>query len=876
VPVGPEGSLGWQGITYLRKSLQQQGRLAEAFSLLRPETNLIQSNRAKLRPWQDFVAASRASAPIQPLWLLESKARLSLADLWIELGDPEKAEQEIDQADALFQSGLTEIPAEHNSNVHLDVEYARMKLNLNDTSMLVVWEDFAERAIKREHHYPVGIESLDLAADLAHTLLKQEGTNADAANTFHRLQAHLDTLDVKSGDALARVQHQHRVALDACASGTELETTTKWYQDFAKKHPECQLWSLIQHFMLVEIKYYRTAGDWQSQHTSILRFKNFLDDHARFWEEPSPSPSGVLDQEAMVAPGVFWMAFDTGTDSPCDEADLQFPPEMQDDLNMNVGWTGEILNSEYSRLRGRPASTLFRWMQQGISEGHLTSADLEHVLGCRPSDGTYRMLLDTQSDSIIEDADVNQTMDRIFFRENKLVSVAQWETTFSILRRWLLRAPYIERQRNHAIGLLQRFRIASVIEFARTGDDIEETLRIETERFQELYATLPEDAQGGLAEAHHGLLGLSSVLKSSGGEPDQLHQALGVQMQLLEYSRQNRQLSVQAQIHAVMAMTYWSKISSNLVHADGMHANGIWNATTQTFEHLNAAEELYDELRRDILRRGGLDAVEEALLFSDQFHIGQAYVGNSMVGGVYGLAIQVSEQTSMVGPRAWGKMWEWIQRAKGCTMSEYMGVGPVIPGRPEDPRSLSEPAQELLQEEERLVDKLLRTPLSDRSLVRQALSAVRENQKKLPELQNTADYPGCNPILLEDLAWISQLAGGDVVFVDWYFDGHKFSMVTVSEGVPKPHKLDGSLLQNLSEVFGRLFSPRFHPRTLLDTPQAHSTLLKLNAFVAPIAQVSKPGDLIVLCPSSRLHLIPLHALEVGGVIYPPKSNSLLP
>ncbi|KAH0566063.1 hypothetical protein GP486_000528 [Trichoglossum hirsutum] len=494
--------------------------------------------------------------------------------------------------------------------------------------------------------------------------------------------------------------------------------------------------------------------------------------------------------------------------------------------------------------------------------------------------------IDTRSDSGVKDTDIDRTMDGIFFRGGKPVSTAQWEATFDILHRWLLRAPYIERQRNYAIGLLQRFRTASVTEFIHAGDVIgfQEAFSTEAKRFRELYAAFPGDAQDMFTDVHHWLLEISLLIEASSGEPDQLQKALEAQMQFLEYSRQSQQLSIQASAHAAIAHTCWSKSSSS------PDVGEMWNAATQAFEHLNAAEELYDELRRDVLQQRGLDGakearlfsdkpkcdilqqrgldrVKEALLFSDEFSLGEAHAVNSMVGRVYAWAIEISEQVGIVKPRARGMMWEWIQRAKGRTISEFTGVGPVIPARPGDPRGLSEMAQELLQEEERLVDRLLRTPLLDRFPVRQALSAVREEQVKLPELQHIADFPGRNPILLEDLACISEMARENVVFVDWYFDGHRFSMVTVSQGVPKPHLLDLSLPHVLGEVLGDLFSSHSYAGTLLDTPKAHSMLLRLNSFVAPIAEVSKPGDLIVLCLSSLLHLIPLHALEVDGELF---------
>jgi CHAT domain-containing protein len=49
----------------------------------------------------------------------------------------------------------------------------------------------------------------------------------------------------------------------------------------------------------------------------------------------------------------------------------------------------------------------------------------------------------------------------------------------------------------------------------------------------------------------------------------------------------------------------------------------------------------------------------------------------------------------------------------------------------------------------------------------------------------------------------------------------------------------------------------------LDTPDAEASLSALQDLVEPLKTLARPGDLLVFCPTSNLHRVPLHAIRLN-------------
>ncbi|KAH0563272.1 hypothetical protein GP486_002157 [Trichoglossum hirsutum] len=245
---------------------------------------------------------------------------------------------------------------------------------------------------------------------------------------------------------------------------------------------------------------------------------------------------------------------------------------------------------------------------------------------------------------------------------------------------------------------------------------------------------------------------------------------------------------------------------------------------------LTEAEELYDEIRRDLLRRDGLVAARESLLFS----------GNSRVDVVYSLAVEFLWKTSEEAEYCEGNyliVWEWIQKAKGRVLSEYLGAGPTIPASQVSRGKLSTLTVGLLEKEQILAFELLKISPTDRQPVRQELSELRA---KWPRIRSCVTPWAIRP---------------------------EITLVAVRPGFLNAWKLPTGP-KDVEEIIQQLLSNHLPDQTTdLNREDATTTLRKLNVLVEPIVSISDPGDEVVLSPSGLLHNVPLHALEVDQQLF---------
>ena len=106
----------------------------------------------------------------------------------------------------------------------------------------------------------------------------------------------------------------------------------------------------------------------------------------------------------------------------------------------------------------------------------------------------------------------------------------------------------------------------------------------------------------------------------------------------------------------------------------------------------------------------------------------------------------------------------------------------------------------------------------------------------------------------------SWLPSGSVLF-DWTAVEGTFVLFVFRQGFP-PVRASVPISPEYVETFASVYLTRRSLRhTLRNTP---GRLRHLDPLIAAIADHSDPDELIILSPTSPLHLIPLHALEIGG------------
>ncbi|UPK89527.1 hypothetical protein LCI18_000462 [Fusarium solani-melongenae] len=192
--------------------------------------------------------------------------------------------------------------------------------------------------------------------------------------------------------------------------------------------------------------------------------------------------------------------------------------------------------------------------------------------------------------------------------------------------------------------------------------------------------------------------------------------------------------------------------------------------------------------------------------------------------------------------------WKWIQKAKARSISDILGLGINLPADLKAKLEKHAESAKMLEEERSLVDEVSRTSAEKGLLVRE--------QSLLKEI---LDFREGQPTTLTRLTELrSPQPEQNILFVDWFVMNGEFwmALASASNGIStfrlsfKPEdaeKWKESFLGHGPDGEHHLDKHDLEP------------LQRLSSLVKPLLERSKPGDVLIFCPSEELHGLPLHA-----------------
>ncbi|KAK3389593.1 CHAT domain-containing protein [Podospora didyma] len=253
---------------------------------------------------------------------------------------------------------------------------------------------------------------------------------------------------------------------------------------------------------------------------------------------------------------------------------------------------------------------------------------------------------------------------------------------------------------------------------------------------------------------------------------------------------------------------------------------------------LNETEKVCDDMRRSVLPVGGLQPLmNKRLLVSKKASLKLYSVGIN-------LALELEDPVSA---------WLWLQKGKARAFVDSLGAKSVVPQRLLEQINNDRTAYGLLKKEQGILD-LLHEPDVNYVIAARQLAFLRKQMEE-------------NALLAE----ASRLRDGLVKFVDWYVpslatpsDERIFVFVReLSSGTTHSKQL----FIKVSEVRDWLAKAFKYP-DMATPPLSRKTgnrLLKsMNRLLDGLAETTSVDDLLILSPSGPLHIVPLHALDVGG------------
>lgn len=216
-------------------------------------------------------------------------------------------------------------------------------------------------------------------------------------------------------------------------------------------------------------------------------------------------------------------------------------------------------------------------------------------------------------------------------------------------------------------------------------------------------------------------------------------------------------------------------------------------------------------------------------------------------------------------------LWAWIQKAKAKAFNDMMGSRGLYTKQMlsacRDDASIA-----FLTEQEQTLIKELQSG-DDVMQASRALQDHRNEMKKIPALAQLLSISE-EDFQIEHIdvsfmqAALDRLPEGKkVVLVDWVVleDSTIFLLTLDSDNV-----LNVKELENRFEDIAHWIKSYFTFPTDRDAPLARSdgnkVVRKLEGLVQGLEQFTNGDDLLVLCPPSKLHLVPIHALQIDKTV----------
>jgi CHAT domain-containing protein len=273
--------------------------------------------------------------------------------------------------------------------------------------------------------------------------------------------------------------------------------------------------------------------------------------------------------------------------------------------------------------------------------------------------------------------------------------------------------------------------------------------------------------------------------------------------------------------------------------ADGQPPGSMYAAALR---YLAEAEADYDAMRVELSLTDTLEALHGKRALAERSR------------RVYELALRLSAQ----GLGDEEESWRWAQRGKARALGDTIGAGEAVPGRvlaalEEHPESLGR-----VQAERDAAARLAGASPEAEPALRAELDGARREVEADPRLAEYRELRMGAAVDADDLAEILPDGG---VCVDWAFAGTELLLLARRPGSPARMvriEVDAERLRGFVE---RELAPETYRATLHDMPEI---LHEMDFLVAPLAELTEPGERLILSPTGKLHALPLHALHVNG------------
>jgi hypothetical protein len=464
-------------ITQLRENLQEKGRLRDACALLVIELNFLPDPEARIRACRSLLEACGKASPREPLWYVEGRVRLLLAQKLRSNGQVSEADREFQSAKEL----LLKAPLPATSNFSgLDIGLAELRSSQSPSPdvQLRLWETFSEQPAVQKDGFMIST-AITQAAEAALEVLAANPSQENR-EIFWRWQNSQEALLEELGDTyflyLGHTGNADRVA----HAFEDFGVILNWHNEFDAKHPTFNLWALRLLGKNRVIDIYRRLKDNLNVEQTARDMNELARQRDQFWKEDGNNLSsgaekaGQLDSES-VGDASETRVYKSWIGEWIDEVPLTF-----DTREMSHFRLGSAENEISPRA---VLKTLVRWLQMASADGKLDETQIRCILA--PGRGPTDTL---EVDTLLAKLTPESLRLDLFGTKASPTPNSRWEEVFAILSEWLRhRATYNETKRHYLLYQLQ-------LDMLNTVQESEDIL-VQAQGLMDLVPTLCAEAQ---------------------------------------------------------------------------------------------------------------------------------------------------------------------------------------------------------------------------------------------------------------------------------------------------------------------------------------------------------------------------------------------
>jgi len=206
---------------------------------------------------------------------------------------------------------------------------------------------------------------------------------------------------------------------------------------------------------------------------------------------------------------------------------------------------------------------------------------------------------------------------------------------------------------------------------------------------------------------------------------------------------------------------------------------------------------------------------------------------------------------------------EWTQKSKARGLTDALGIEARLPSGMLAEANQSSKASTLMEKENQLMSQIGIVGFEEKIRLRSELRELREAMRSEPALYQIMHIRDGSSMTLAEIQMLGTELGPDVVFVDWihvvWRDSANLLMVLYRDGCFQQEEF---LTLKHKDVERWVHDQLDVARPLCDSG-ATSNLDAMAGLIAPLERYTRPGDMLVLCPTRVLHRVPLHAIKLG-------------